>query len=309
MQFVLDAAQLDAAQCSQSAYARVSISQCRYAIKKNYQRMYGPTLTSDVTLIDNITDEILPIIAWTDAPYHNLEHTIAVILVGHQILEGKHQLESNVSRQDWLEVTTALMCHDVGYIKGACQGDQVRKNCYVTGDAAVQLNPNATDASLTPYHVKRGQMVVEERLASVSIDADRVKTAIEFTRFPVPAEQPYQNTQNYPGLVRAADLIGQLADPAYLAKLPLLLAEMRETGTAQALGYRCPQDMLNSYPEFYRYSVEPYIQQGLRYLKVTLDGQRTINRLYSNIAQSEQDEIPMVGRFQQITMDEFGRLN
>ncbi|MGF1538592.1 MAG: metal-dependent phosphohydrolase, partial [Elainellaceae cyanobacterium] len=144
---------------------------------------------------------------------------------------------------------------------------------------------------------------------SISIDADAVKTAIDFTRFPVPAEPAYQDIQSYPGLVRAADLIGQLADPAYLLKLPHLLEEMRETGTAQALGYHHPKDMLDGYLDFYRRSVYPYIQPALGYLNETPEGQDTIRRLYNNLAQSERDEVPSVGRFRQITIDELGRIS
>ena len=43
-----------------------------------------------------------------------------------------------------------------------------------------------------------------------------------------------------PGLVRAADLIGQLADVNYLRKIPPLFAEFNEIGTNKKLGYRNP---------------------------------------------------------------------
>lgn len=35
---------------------------------------------------------------------------------------------------------------------------------------------------------------------------------------------------NYPGLVQAADLIGQLSDPRYLKKISALFYEFQETG-------------------------------------------------------------------------------
>ena len=48
----------------------------------------------------------------------------------------------------------------------------------------------------------------------------RLKKNIEHTRFPVPDDEAHESTDDFPGLVRAADLIGQLADINYLRKQP-----------------------------------------------------------------------------------------
>src|SRR5687767_7360813 len=50
------------------------------------------------------------------------------------------------------------------------------------------------------------------------IDAEVIAANIERTRFPVPDDSDHQGTADYPGLVRAADLIGQLADLCHLRK-------------------------------------------------------------------------------------------
>ena len=49
-------------------------------------------------------------------------------------------------------------------------------------------------------------------------DVETLQHNIELTRFPVPKDEKYQDTIDYPGLARAADLIGQLSDPNYLSK-------------------------------------------------------------------------------------------
>jgi len=54
------------------------------------------------------------------------------------------------------------------------------------------------------------------------VDAERIARAIEMTRFPVPQDGLHDETDTEPGLVRAADLIGQLADPLYLRRLNAL---------------------------------------------------------------------------------------
>jgi hypothetical protein len=47
-------------------------------------------------------------------------------------------------------------------------------------------------------------------------------------------------------VVDAADLVGQLADPAYPRKPAALYREPRETGVAERLGYRDPADLASS---------------------------------------------------------------
>ena len=49
--------------------------------------------------------------------------------------------------------------------------------------------------------------------------------------------------------MRAADLIGQLADPFYPRKLNALYHEFAETGVAEQLGYHSPADVAEHYPD------------------------------------------------------------
>jgi len=79
------------------------------------------------------------------------------------------------------------------------------------------------------------------------LDVERLCRAIELTRFPVPEDRDHAETESEAGLVRAADLIGQLADPAYPRKLAALFCEFRETGVAERLGYRDPADLAERY--------------------------------------------------------------
>ena len=223
-------------------------------------------------------------IADTDALYHNVEHTLMVTLVGQDILQGKHQREGGVTPYDWLHVILSLLCHDVGYVRGVCHDD--RDGVYATGidDQTVTLPPGATDAALTPYHVDRGKRFVQERFGgSDLIDADVLAANIERTRFPAPDDPSYQETADYPGLVRAADFIGQLADPRHLRKFPALFYEFEETGVNQQLSFKTPEDLRNDYPAFYWKIVHPYIRDGLLHLSVTEAGKQWIANLYAHV--------------------------
>ena len=93
----------------------------------------------------------------------------------------------------------------------------------------------ATDAFLAPWHVERAKIFVRRRCAAVpGLDLERLCRAIELTRFPVPEDGDHAETETEAGLVRAADLVGQLADPAYPRKLAALFHEFRETGAGGA---------------------------------------------------------------------------
>ncbi len=229
----------------------------------------------------------------SDALYHNVEHTILVTLVGQEILRGKHIREGSISCEDWMHTMISLLCHDIGYVKGICRKDRPRERLYATGigDEMVALPLGATDASLTPYHIDRGKLFIEERFGGHKlIDAEVIKRNIELTRFPVPSDDDHKDTTNYPGLVRAADLIGQLSDPRYLMKINALFYEFEETGVNKALGYRHPGDVRQNYAKFYWNGVYPYIKDALRYLELTLEGKQIIANLYANVFVVEHEQ-------------------
>ena len=62
------------------------------------------------------------------------------------------------------------------------------------------------------------KLFIRQRFGQSIIDLDipEIEKNIEHTRFPVPEDESHQSTADYPGLLRAADLIGQLADINYL---------------------------------------------------------------------------------------------
>jgi hypothetical protein len=264
-------------------------------LEATYRRTYGhlePECPSVVAFIGRMA---LENIANSDAPYHDLQHTIMVAEVGQQILRGKYLSEGGVSPRDWLHFMLGLLCHDIGYVRGVCRGDRPGRYVVNARGETVALPAGATDASLTPYHVDRSKLFVRERFAHVSaVDTEAVESYIEHTRFPVPEDSDHAATDGYPGLLRAADLIGQLADPHYLRKVGALFMEFQETGIADKLGYRGPADLRAAYPAFYWKVVSRYIQEGLRFLRVTQDGKQWIANLHSHVF-SEEHHVPALG--------------
>lgn len=269
----------------------IMINHCVKQLNNGYQQVFGDRNSEYADLMGWVARLTLEAIAHSDAPYHDMEHTILVTLVGQEIVRGKQYLEGHVSPKDWAHYILSLLCHDVGYVKGVCQADQVPQRLYATGKESnlVHLAIGSTDASLTPYHVDRGRQFVSERFADhPCIDVAILNQNIEVTRFPVPAQALYQDTQGYPGLTRAADLIGQLSDPRYLQKLPSLFYEFAETGTNQHLGYQHPDDLRAGYPSFYQNVVYPYIQTAMHYLEATQQGRQIVANLCANVLTAKQ---------------------
>jgi hypothetical protein len=266
------------------------VNTCIERLQHGYRQTYGSLRPDCMEILGWAGNMALEMIANSDAPYHNVEHTVLVTLAGQEILLGKQMLEGNVSYKDWLNAIVSLLCHDIGYVRGICRQDRPSEGAYATGvgDTTVYLPFDSTDASLTPFHVDRGKLFIEERFSDIHpIDREALKRNIELTRFPVPTDEEHSDTNNYPGLVRAADLIGQLADPRYLQKIPALFYEFEETGANKAFGYHSPADLRKNYPAFFWNVVSPYIKSALRYLEVTQSGKQIIANLYANVFRVE----------------------
>jgi hypothetical protein len=262
-------------------------------LQRAYHHNYGGFKSDYADILAWAANMALENIANSDALYHNVDHTVLVTLVGQEILRGKHIREGGVSAVDWLHVTIALLCHDIGYVRGVCRCDADGRFATGVDSPPVELQDGATDAALTPYHVDRGKLFVQERFGGHPIiEVARIKEYIEPTRFPVPTTDDQPGDQTLASVVRAAYLIGQLSDPRYLNKIPALFAEFQETGVAQHLGYRHPGDLRKNYPAFFWTSVLPHVHGGLDYLALTQRGKQIRANLFANVFSVEHDVAP-----------------
>lgn len=221
----------------------------------------------------------------SDALYHNAEHTMMVTLVGQQIIRGQLVTRA-VQPEDWLHFIVALLVHDIGFARNICDRDT--DNEVVVNEAGDMICPprGSSDAFLAPYHIDRGKLYARQRFAQSSfIDEERIAQAVEYTRFPVPDDPFYDSTESEPALVRAADLIGQIADPFYHRKIGGLYHEFAETGFAEKLGYKTPMDLMEQFPKFFWQQVQPLIGPALRHLEQTMEGKQWVSQLYNHVFQ------------------------
>ncbi|HEX5795441.1 MAG TPA: hypothetical protein VFY19_06355 [Geminicoccaceae bacterium] len=253
----------------------------------NYREMFGELQPRYQSILRGAAKLVMERLANSDALYHDSHHTLMVTLVGQAILKGR-LLVHEVDADDWLHFTIALLCHDLGYLRGICPGDT--EQSFVTSEQGdlVRAPRGASDAFLTAHHIERGKIFVRHRCAMIEpLDPERIARAIELTRFPVPEDNDHAETDTEAGLLRAADLIGQLADPFYPRKLNALYHEFAETGVAERLGYKSPADLAERYPRFFWQAVEPYIGDALEHLQRTVEGKQWIANLYAHVFAEE----------------------
>jgi len=195
----------------------------------------------------------------SDALYHNVEHTMLVTLVGHDIFKGR-ALSQRSTPTDYSNFIVACLAHDIGYVRGVVKGD--KDDGYVVDGAGrkISLPRGSSDAALAPYHVERSKLFVLDRFAAVEeVDSARIA------------------------------LIGQLGDPHYLRKTNALYYEFEEIGLNRQLGYESPADIVDKYPQFYRNNISPHIQAAIDYLNVTSSGRWWIAGLYNNVFRAERE--------------------
>ena len=249
-----------------------------------YRRLFPAAAPQQVHALERATYTALETLLNCDCSYHDLHHTILVTEVGQTILHGRQIAKGDLDANDWLQAVVGMLFHDVGYLRVLLSGDSSQTSVInEQGDGFIPP-AESTDACMTPYHVTRGAMYVSERFANdPTIDIKQVNACIEMTRFPVPNKPQYHVTDSLPGLVRAADLIGQMADPQYMEKLSRLFAEFTETGEANRLGFDNPKQLRAGFPAFFYNNVHPYIDAGVEYLKRTQAGHQWIANLYHHL--------------------------
>jgi hypothetical protein len=258
-------------------------------LTKHMRRAFGSSDARLTELVPMFARLALECIGNSDALYHNVEHTMLVTLAGRDIFRGR-ALFTNMTASDYAHFIVACLFHDIGYVRGTLKGDD-ESGCVIDASGRkVKLPRGASDAALSPYHVDRSILFVLDRIAPMEVlDAQRIASAIECTRFPVSIPPEYEGIHEEGAMLRAADLIGQLGDPNYLRKANALYYEFEEAGFNRQLGYHSPADLIELYPQFYWNMVSPQIQTAIRYLNVTESGRQWIATLYSNVFQAERE--------------------
>ena len=257
----------------------------RHAICPNSPNVYNE-------IINNAVRTALTLIARSDALYHDAEHTCLVTLCGQDIVLGRELRQGDLSSSDWLHYTIACLFHDIGYVRDILQEDDKNGQLINSDGQKLILDLGCTDASLTPYHVFRGQRFVLGRNWHTEVDVEYLSGLISQTEFPVPDSRNLEgrndtNFRELAQLLQSADLVGQLADPNYIKKIPALYYEFVETGAATRLGYNSAYDLASSYPSFFYNFVQAHVREAIKYLNDTESGRTWTSQLFSHVFSQE----------------------
>lgn len=193
-----------------------------------------------------------------DALYHDVEHTLQGTLCFARLLRNRHLAgdEPHLDGDQFELGLLAMLLHDTGYLK--------RK-----GDT------EGTGAKYTPIHVRRSAEFAAECLAIKGFspgDVRAIQNMIQCTGIGAEPEKiPFQNDwERVLGRALAtADLLGQMAAPDYVDKLPILFEEFAEAArhdqgrTAALTCFKTADELVQKTPDFWDNYVKPRLDGEL----------------------------------------------
>lgn len=253
----------------------------------DYARHFDHGPAGHLEALRRVAWMVLPRIARTDALYHDLEHTLQVTLVGQAMLRGRMVRNGDVRSLDYVHFVASLLSFAVGFLRGECPGDTATQ-VVVDGDGTLADPPRgATNGWLWPYYTDRSIRFVRHYFAEDAVlDVEELAQNIEYARFP-PEAGSNTETASYPGLLRAAHLIGAVADPGFMLKLKPLFLELREAGLVERLAFRSVAEFRNDYPAFFWRVLAPFIRDGIRLLEYTDDGRMWLAQMHAHVLAEE----------------------
>ncbi len=191
-----------------------------------------------------------------DARYHDLEHTLQGTLALARLLRGRHfaGVPPALTPMAFELGLFAILMHDTGYLK--------REN-----------DTEGTGAKYTTTHVRRSGEFARNFLAKKGFSASdtlSVQNMIRCTGVNVDLNAiPFgSELDRIVGFaLGTADLLGQMAAPDYVEKLPVLYLEFAEaaryTGgdSPKAIAFNSPEELMRNTPAFWRNYVLPKIEK------------------------------------------------
>jgi hypothetical protein len=227
-------------------------------------------------------------IARSNAPYHDLDHTIVVTQVGEDILRGRLARDGNVDSLDWINFVASLLCFAIGFVRSVCPGDDGETCVADETGRTVTVPRSRSEGALWPYFTDRGKLFVRHYFRDHPlIDADRLAANIEYSRFPPPSDRNLE-TDSEPGLLRAAHIIGAVADPDFMLKMGPLFIELQEAGIAGSLGFNSAAEMKRGYATLYWTVLHPLIGEGMDLLTYTAEGRVWLANLHAHVLRAER---------------------
>lgn len=168
--------------------------------------------------------------------YHDLPHTLEVLLCGVRLMHGVHVSGDRLSDDEITLLLIAILMHDVGYAQR--KGEE-----------------SGTGAQYTQTHVQRGVEFMRQYFTDCGLPP-AVPVAVAAMILGTEHNRPFaqicftdERSRMLGRIVATADITGQMADRIYLEKLLFLYLEFRE---AQIGSYQSMYDLLRQTNHFYQ---------------------------------------------------------
>ena len=253
----------------------------------SYRKIYGDGEPEHCDTITQVARMSLARMAQSDALYHNLDHTLMVTMVGHDILRGQIIRDGKVASIDWVHFVCSLLCFATGFYRYACPGDAFDRCVIDTKGTTIAVPRGASDGWLWTYFTDRSKVYVRRHYTDHPIiDAETIVANIEYARFPPPVDRN-PDTITYPGLLRASHIIGAVADPNFLLKMPAMVQELEESGMTKLLGYSTVTEFRVHYPELFWKTLHPLILEAVDLLKFTGQGREWLANMHAHLLAEE----------------------
>ena len=187
-----------------------------------------------------------------DVPYHDLEHTLQGTLCMTRLLQGRHRARAEpVLTRDAFELgLLAILFHDTGYLKR-------RDDVAGTGAKYTPVHESRSAAFATDFLSAKGWPEASLRAICNMIACTGLNTDPATIAFADASERTLGHA------VGTADLLGQMAAPDYLAKLPLLYEEFVEAAphasgaSARMYAFASADALMRNTPSFWDHYVRP----------------------------------------------------
>jgi hypothetical protein len=189
-----------------------------------------------------------------DAKYHDLEHTLQGTLCMVRLLECRHQAEAKPTiPQRLFELgILAILLHDTGYLK--------KKD-----------DASGTGAKYTLTHVTRSVQFAEQFLEARGMPLKEIRSVQNMIRCTgvnanlaiIPFQGEVERIVGF--TLGTADLLGQMAAPDYIEKLPILFLEFDESARfyegkmALTQSFSTADDLVRRTPDFWTKYVLPKV--------------------------------------------------
>lgn len=202
----------------------------------------GISPSIDLTGVRNVFDDVLRLFDGSypgydriQTPYHDLRHTFDVFMCAVRLLHGVHLSGKQLSDEEIALILVSALLHDVGYAQQSAEAE-------------------GSGAQHTRTHILRGISFMEKNLGkwhlppTWDVPLALIIRCTDMGHHLSHLSFPHPRIRLLGQIVASADLVGQMADRAYLEKLLFLYLEFKE---ADFGNYQNTHDLLKKTRSFY----------------------------------------------------------